>query len=368
MLLATSGVHLISILLLWSQRRPNSHTLAIQIAIDLLYMTSLLYFNGGATNAFVTALLIPVVFASISLGAYYCIGFTLASISAYSLLVWNMPSDMTHHMDMASHYHGMWINFILSGVIIALVVSSMANMVAKRERCIAAHREQQLRQEQILAISIASAQVTHNIATPIATVQLLYEELQEQYPGNILIESGQASLRICAQHLDSFRQQITQIREGETSWLPINELMEKLQDAILLYFPHQRLEFSAELKGGDIWADNMLIPALVNLIHNAVNSNQENGNDRLEVRCYAKQQQCFLEFRDYGTGVTKGNIEALGYELINSNKGLGIAVLLSNMTLERLGGTLHLENHADLGCTTKITLQYRSTPHEVTDH
>lgn len=359
-LIAASLIHLISIALIAKMKRPSPRVLALQIAVDLLTMTLLLAFNGGATNAFVTALLIPVVFSSIGLSWMYCTGFTLAAICAYSLLMLNMSSDMAHHMDMASHYHGMWINFILSTSVIALVVSSMAKMVTRREQFIAAQREQQLRQEQILAISIASAQVTHNIATPLATIQLLYEELQEDYPDNRLIKNGQASLKACTQHLDDFRKQISLIREGHVDWVATKELVAKLQDSALLYFPDQQLKINCDTCDGNIWSDEMLIPALVNLLQNAVNSNHQNGKNMLELNCFINNEQWVMELRDYGKGLNDDDFADLGYELIDSDKGLGIAALLSNMTIERLEGTLQVQNHPDTGCITRVALKFKN--------
>lgn len=367
-LIVTTLLHLLSIKWFGALKTVPNRVMVGQISLDLIAMTSLLVFNGGATNAFVTALLLPVVFACISLKFWFCVSFTIIAMLAYSMLMWNMSNDIGHDTHMAHHYMAMWVNFILSVSIISVVVSSMARMVAKREKRISQQRERQLREEQILAISIASAQVTHNIATPLATVQLLYEELKECYPEDPLVRAGESALKDCATQLNQFRRQIDVIRNGTPHWMSVTEILDTFSEAALLYFPQQKLQLVSSVPCGQIWSDDMLLSALVSLLQNAAIANQEASKTRIELSCYEQGNQCRIELKDFGFGLSRRQIEELGYEPVKSHRGLGISVFLSNVTLSRLGGTLELENHDGGGCLARIYLNYKRMTDEVVNH
>ncbi|WP_051201772.1 sensor histidine kinase [Ferrimonas senticii] len=360
-LLLASLFHVTSMLLLYRQKRPSVFAQALQISAELIIMTALLAVNGGATNAFVSALILPVVFAGVSLSTRYIVAFTTAAMIAYSWLIWQMPKMMVmHEMDMTEHYHGMWVSFLLSVVVIALVVGTMAKMIAKRERAIALQREAQLRQEQLLALGTASAQVTHNVATPLATMQMLYEELAEMHPTDPAVADLAEPLAQCRQHLDYFRQLAVEIREGQIRWQHCKPLLTQLQEAVLLHFPDQKLRCDNGTDG-EVKADGMLLPALLNLVQNAVAANHRTGNNQLQLSVTTDSDRLVLSLRDFGDGIAHDRLQELGGELLASTEGLGIAVLLSNTTLERLGGSLKLSNHPQQGAIATVTLPYRAS-------
>ena len=87
-----------------------------------------------------------------------------------------------HQMNMSGHFIGMWVNFVISACVIALVIGAMNRALQQRERTIAKVREKQLRSEQLVTLDGAAAQITHQLATPIANLQLLFEELVEEIP------------------------------------------------------------------------------------------------------------------------------------------------------------------------------------------
>jgi len=101
-------------------------------------------------------------------------------------------------------------------------------------------------------------------------------------------------------------------------------------------------------------SDAMLLPALTNLIDNGVKSNSKTDNYRIELVVKVSDKELELAFKDFGTGlVTQQNI---GETLVRSEQGFGMAMLLSNITLERLGGSLTLTNHSLQGAVAHVTL------------
>ena len=167
-----------------SQAKPAG--MLMQLTADVLFLTILLSLSGGATNAFVSLLLLPIMIAAITLSARGLAYIAVLAIAAYSLLLIKMPEHSMHQMNMNGHFIGMWVNFVISACVIALVIGAMNRALQQRERTIAKVREKQLRNEQLVTLDGAAAQITHQLATPIANLQLLFEELLEEHPNNDL--------------------------------------------------------------------------------------------------------------------------------------------------------------------------------------
>lgn len=107
----------------------------------MCFLTILLSLSGGATNAFVSLLLLPIMIAAITLSARGLAYIAILAIAAYSLLLIRMPEHSMHQMNMNGHFIGMWVNFVISACVIALVIGAMNRALQQRERTIAKVRE-----------------------------------------------------------------------------------------------------------------------------------------------------------------------------------------------------------------------------------
>ena len=352
--------HTLSILVF---RKRNAGNLAIvfQLIADVVFLTVLLSFSGGATNAFVSLLLLPIVIAAVSLPAGYLLFISSSAIASYSLLLLTMPEHTMHHMDMSNHFIGMWANFLLSVIVVSFVVGAMARVITNRERSIALQREDQLKSEQLLALGVASAQVTHQVATPLANIQLLYEELAEDYPEHEAVLAMAQPLNQCTDQLGYFRTLATSIRENKKAQLSVSELLEQLIDQMHFHFPEQKLTvIQAHVIDSLVESDAMLLPALLNLVQNAIRANRENKQSEITLTVSTKNNELVLQLRDFGLGIEASMNQTqravLGEQMVKSNSGLGMAVFLSNSTFHRLGGKLQLMNHVEQGCIALVNL------------
>ncbi len=359
-IIVESCFHIFSIFI-FRQRDAGNAAIVFQLVADVIFLTILLSLSGGATNAFVSLLLLPIVIAAVSLPASYLLFISLSAIVSYSILLLTMPEHTMHHMDMSNHFIGMWANFLLSVLVVTFVVGAMARVITNRERAIALQREDQLKSEQLLALGVASAQVTHQVATPLANIQLLYEELVEDYPEHEAILAMAQPLASCTSQLGYFRSLATSIRDNKKAQLSVTELLEQLVDQMHFHFPEQALEIiQFEPVHGVIVSDAMLLPALLNLVQNAIRANEENQQQRIILTVSRVNNTLSLQLRDFGSGIeanmNQAQLAVLGEKMVLSESGLGMAVFLSNSTFQRLGGKLKLINHSAQGCIAVVTL------------
>ena len=341
-----------------SQARPIG--MLMQLTADVLFLTILLSLSGGATNAFVSLLLLPIMIAAVTLREKGLAYIAVLAIAAYSFLLIRMPDHSMHQMNMSGHFIGMWVNFVLSASVIALVIGAMSRALKERERTIAKAREQQLRNEQLVTLDGAAAQITHQLASPIANLQLLFEELLEEQPNNPVVVQMQTPLKQCARQLNDFRKLSAQLRnKNTTEHITVNQLQTQIIDTLLLQHPDQHINWLSEPIAATLKSDAMLLPAILNLLQNACIANQKNNQTQLELSWQQDNQhsECiYLLIRDFGSGFSQSQLTELGGQLMPSSQGMGLAVLLSNVTFERLNGSLTLYNHAGGGAVAKVKL------------
>lgn len=335
--------------------------LVTQLIADVLFLGCLLYFSGGATNAFVSLLLIPIAIAAVSLPLRGLAFVACSAIATYSILLWLMPMHMMHG-NMEAHFIGMWLNFLFSTAVVSIVVNQMASIIHRRELTIARYREEQLKQERIIALGVASAQVTHDLATPIASLRLMADELKEDSAVDPeLMTSIDQQLSRCSEKLHAFRQMSEDIKLNKRVEYTGQQLFKQIMRHCQLNYPHVNFRFSEQLNKDDsrvVKADGSLVPAIVNVINNAVIASGELSSNQVDITSVESNSYWQLSIRDFGNGFKPEQFSQLGHLPQPSEKGFGMAILLSNASLERLNGKLELTNHLQGGAQVKMSLPF----------
>ena len=349
--------HLASIVY-FSRLNATNFALALQILADISFLSLLLLYSGGATNAFVSLLLLPLIIAAVCLPLHWLAVCSLTAVSFYTLLVFNMPKHAMHHMDMQEHFLGMWINFVLSALVVTTTISALVKANANKERQMAIQREETLRSEQLMALGTAAAQVTHHLATPIANLQMIYEDLLDEIgENNSLINEMAQPLTQCTEQLAYFRDYASQIKENKINEKCVNTVINEFYDACLLHFPEQRIVLTnLASTSSKISSDSLLLSALINLVQNAVDANRQNQSNQIEINVGESDGQLNIDIEDAGAGFDLELLDSLGHETVKSQKGMGIALFLSNTTVNKLGGKLIIANNQDVGAKVSVRL------------
>lgn len=343
-----------------SEKKSSQKAILIQISADIIFLSLLLFFSGGATNAFVSLLLIPIAIAAVTLTPLLLAVVASLAIASYSILLWSLPMSVMHG-NMQGHFIGMGINFLFSALVVAIVVGKMARSINQQELAIAAYRENLLKQEKVTSLGVASAQVTHQLATPIATVQLLADELSEDLPNNEIVADMQSQLTRCRDSLAEFRSMVFDIKEQVIKVINCQKLFDEIANNVRINNPeihlqlHKNTEINA-IEGVTINADAALLPAILNLINNAIRASKANSSKTLSLTSQIIEGNWQFTIRDYGKGFTLKKLNELGVKPVNSEQGFGMAVFLSHASLERLGGKLALTNHQDGGALVTLSM------------
>ncbi len=369
------------------------------LAIDVGALGALLYFAGGSANPFVSLFLLPPTLAAAMLPARYAWSMAAMTLAAYTFLIfWKLPlpppqGDLAqfdallaratggasehaiHSSGFALHILGMWLNFVISVVVVAFFLTRMAAALKQRERELAVVREAVLRDEQILSLGTLAAGAAHQLGTPLATMAVVIRELELNHAS-----SGDTELRddllLLREQVDRCKQTISQIlassgqgREESLRSLALDAYLQHVLDDWQLIRPHARLR--ATLHGTQpapsIAVARTLEQALLNLLDNAADAADANGASQEVLRFTASwdAEHCRIEILDAGPGLDAEARQRHGEAFFTTKVdggeragGLGIGLFLSNATLERLGGKVELFNREppQSGACTRVTL------------
>ncbi|WP_299491499.1 ATP-binding protein [uncultured Shewanella sp.] len=384
-ILSIEALYLLSQLLLRKGGQFRSKTIFMSLLFDTLFWIAWLFFSGGATNAFISLLLLPIAVAAVLLPRWAAWRLTFVSTLAYTLMIFFEPERamQTQGMNMSSHYWGMWFNFVISSLVLTTSVVFIAQRNREKEAELSVMREAQLRQEKLLALGMASAQMAHQLATPLSSLHLLADEVSDALPNkSMVIDEMKVALGRCENILADLRMATESIRQQKSVIFSVDELITRLQQQLLLWLPQLRLNMALgeEVNLQDNFnADTCLLPVLVALVENAAHASQSKGDDKIQqtdsVKCLesqgddeatqcvnltisflVKEQVLSIAIRDFGEGIPVTLLAQLGHKILKSHQGMGIALLLSHASIERLGGRLLLSNHPEGGAVAEVQL------------
>ncbi|MCK5881325.1 MAG: HAMP domain-containing histidine kinase [Sinobacterium sp.] len=303
----------------------------LHISLTLI-LDSLLWFmaisaTGGAINPAVSYALILLCVSAISLPVKFTFSLLVIMAMAYAALLEFSPHH--HHAMMLSwHLWGMWLLFVLTATIMLWVVQNLTRLIRERDSAIAVFREQQVRDEKLIALGTLSASIAHELSTPLSTISILVED--DESPEGELIK---AQLQRCKSAIETLRV------ERESSYMHGDNFIKKLSDEMLLLSPSANINWS-NLLADTLYTSALLEHALLALINNAVQA----SSGQVDVVIFESVDLTTITITHEGDPITEKLLHQLGKNTVKSQKGLGIGYYLANASIEQLGGYLFIQN------------------------
>ncbi|MEQ8231017.1 MAG: ATP-binding protein [Gammaproteobacteria bacterium] len=337
------------------------HGYLAQLMADMVALSALVYFTGGAFNPFISLFLLPIVFAAAALPAPATAALTVLAIGCYTaLMLAPVRGAPVHHEAglFGLHVWGMWYGFILSALCVALFVAGLARHVRARDRELAALREEALESERYLALGTLAAGTAHELGTPLSTMAVLAGELADT------AESSEARAQItllrdqiarCKDILATISADAGNLQAGAGEAIGVDAYLDGIIAEWRARRPEIRLAFHGEgpRPAPEIVADRVLTQAIVNVIDNAAQA----AATQLAVDGRWSRNELVLTVVDDGTGIAPEIGARLGREAVTTKEdGLGIGLLLARSIVERLGGVLEFSARAERGTTARIAI------------
>ena len=352
----------------WRIRRAESATpveLFSQILVDIVTLSALVFFSGGATNPLVSLLLPPVAIAALTLPARCVLAIGLAAVAAYSaLMVFYVPlplSDATRATRL--HLLGMWLTFAVSALMIAWFVLRMTRLIRLRDAELAATREQALRDERIIAIGTLAAGAAHELGTPLGTMSLLAGELARDPQ---LPDGAREDIALLRQQIVACKEIITGLsrragaeRLENPGIQPVDRWLDAVRQRWHAVRPQaqSRLETSGAQPAPSLVADPRLEQAILNLLYNAAAPSAT----PIDIHVDWTGGEIVIDIHDHGPGFPPEVLMQGGQvEFPSHEQGSGIGLMLTRSAIEQIGGRLLLLNPPDGGALARLQLKTRT--------
>lgn len=330
-----------------SSREIVGHLLA-----DILVLTWLVAWSGGIGNPFSSMFLIIIALAALVLPLRGLLFIAAACVVGYVVIaVWGHDLPHMHGDSFNLHLWGMAANFLLSAMVVLYFSSRLVAALRAHEHEVAMLRERYARNEGIVALATHAAAVAHELNTPLATMTLQLEEMEEVVTDPATTSNVQTMRLLVEVCRDRLRELVASADMGAGNLVNLERVIESwqlLRPAVQLLRQGERLPVAVDPAIGH------LLQALLN---NAADASLQAGSDCVELKLVREGNQLSGEVRDYGNGFHAA-VPFQPEGLFHSTKadGMGMGLALSHATVERLGGQLGMRAQPPRGVLVSFRL------------
>ncbi|PKM15969.1 MAG: hypothetical protein CVV12_05705 [Gammaproteobacteria bacterium HGW-Gammaproteobacteria-2] len=344
---------------LWLRRRAADGELLVllQMIIDVMALTVVLQFSGGPGNPFVSLYLVPVSVAAATMHRRYAMIVAMLAVGLYTWLLYGHQHKM--HLGgsgFATHVTGMWVQFLISAVILLVVLRRFRAIVEDQRKRLAQARERQLRDESLIAVGALAAGTAHELNTPLTTLGMLVDECADSGipPSSEDYRLMREQLLRCRSHVGALATLARRGALGEAIVQPVDAFLDDCLAQWQLLRPGVSVERGSPLPGVLVSVDQALPQALINLLNNAADANAVVGSEQvITLDSKLTDGRYVLHILDRGPGLRPDSDAVSG---LARGTGLGIGLLISNASIERCGGHVRLFAREGGGCVTEVVL------------
>jgi len=350
-----------------------------QLLLDTLCISLLLYFSGGANNPFVSYYLVPLCIAAATLSWNYAAILTAMSVAAYTaLLIYHIPieelSPMSQHHELTMvheghnnhggsqwnmHTLGMWINFMVSALLISYFVVQMARNIRGQDQALTRLREEEMLNQQLMAVATLAAGTAHELGTPLSTIKTLLSEMRDDHPDNPELQADiellQSQVGQCNSTLKNLINRAEQSQAGTQSQQDLHAYCDDIIEQWLIMRPEVEadIQLGKDCPEKHISFDATIGQSMLNLLNNAADACPTG----IAVTMAWSNKEFMLTIDDNGPGIPIEIAEQLGKPFVSTKgKGFGLGLFLSHASISRHGGEIKLYNRDGKGTHTELRL------------
>jgi two-component system, sensor histidine kinase RegB len=355
---------LLTWLRLWKHRAPvEPREVLMQVHADIALFGAVLYFSGGTTNPFAPILAMPLVAAASLPRTWMWLTATSTVVTYLFLLRFNIP--MTHPLGIQEvfrlHSVGDQFSYLITTATLAYFVHKMMASQKAHERTMSDVRERQMRDDTVLSIGAFAAGCAHELSSPLTTMSVVVKELQRETANPQRLAED---LRILEQQVAISKEIVTKFtgaagrrRVDSVAAVRADEFIECIVAKARTLHPTATitLSLSNELPPPVIVSEETLRQAIGNLIDNAVHACPID----VQVNADWLGSDFTITVRDHGPGFPPEAMHKLGRVIFSTkgpSHGSGLGVMLTQVTVNRLGGSLSLSNPPGGGACAQMRL------------
>ena len=353
---AVSNIYLLSF---YVKNLLSNRTAFNFLIIDILQLTFLLYITGGILNPFIFFLIIPSVFASLSLEKktnYILILVTLISIILLTFFhqETNLPFPKKFLIS-EYFYYSIPVSLIIALLFLNYFAITFGEEASLRKDALNKIQQLIAKEHELVSLGGQAAAAAHSLATPLSTIKVITQELSKSLKGNQDIESDMILLTEQVERCNQILKKLTLNPDIEDEFIDyeltlsnyINEIIKSFQSISKKKFFFQNRQDTNPIK---FKRSIEIIYGLRNFIGNA----NKFAKEKIFLTINSDSQITELIIEDDGDGFPKDILDKIGEPYIRTKEknsgtksGLGLGIFI--------GGTLLERNYAKVICRNSIT-------------
>lgn len=251
----------------------------------------------------------------------------------------------------------MWFNFAVCVGVVVFMVLRLRNLLRDREHELASYREENLRNEQVVAVALTAAGAAHELGTPLNTLALLNENLLASAD-----DKNREDLELMRTQIERCRtllQDLSRTAQAAAANEPIaaDRYLQQLAEEWRLLRPtvEAETEWLGSQPTATIQPPANLNQSLINLLNNAADAAP--GTVRIQGKLASDGLQ--IDILDAGPGPAPA-LRAMAAPGRSTKGGLGLGLFLSNASIENLGGQVTLSERENGGTCVSLWLPLRN--------
>ena len=353
---AISNIYLISF---YVKNLLSNKTAFNFLIIDILQLTFLLYFTGGILNPFIIFLIIPSIFASLSLEKktnYVLILITLISIIFLTFFYeeTSLPFPKRSIVD-DYFYFSIPISLIICLFFLNYFAITFGQESTLRKEALDKIQQLIAKEHELVSLGGQAAAAAHSLATPLSTIKLITQELYKSLQGNKDLEKDIILLNEQVERCNQILKKLSinpniddEFIENELTLSNyVNEIIRSFQSISKKKFFFQNKQDTNPIK---FKRSIEIVYGLRNFIGNA----NKFAKEKIFVTINSDSEMTEVIVEDDGDGFPRDILDKIGEPYIrsksknhNTKSGLGLGIFI--------GGTLLERNYAKITCRNSLT-------------
>jgi two-component system sensor histidine kinase PilS (NtrC family) len=365
--------------LLLARRVENGRRLAaVQIAVDTLIVTAILFITGGYASLFSFLYVVVIVYSSLLLPRRGTVIIAALCSIEYGLLV-NLeyyglsnpfsPSDLPLSVSVAWEEILFKIVTTMAGcIVVAFLSSILSEQTLRTRRELQVLEEHVKRVEKMAAVGEMAAGLAHEVKNPLASlsgaIQLLRDDLRYDPDHDRLM---QVILRE-ADRLSALVTNFLLFARPPTGKPEPLELEKAVTETVELfgkrYASEKRIETTLKMQKG-VWVHmdpGHLRQVLWNLLVNAAEAIRESGRIQIDLGT-ARDKQICLRIIDSGAGMNAETLRSIFDPFFTTKpSGTGLGLPIVQRIVEAYHGRLDVQSEPEHGSIFSLYLKQTDSP------
>lgn len=355
--------------------------ITLQIAVDLVILTTILHFSGGIENPVSLFFVFHMIIASIlrSRGQSY-LQATLAVLLYGAMVLMECYGKLPHYALQGLVETPLYLQpkYVLSllfvfSVTLYLIVYMTTSIVEQlRAQQNSLEEANALLEEQDTIKNNYVLRVTHDIKGHLAAIESLVNIVNDQMVGPLnekqhdLVDRAHRRTVKCMAFVQALLRltRMKLVGECPQAEFSLRSTIRTALEAIQDRAREKGISVSSEVAEDidRIYGEPMMIEeTLTNMLFNAVKYTPDGG--RVALRANTDSQWIHLHISDTGIGIPEQEINKIFEEFYRAENartrerdGTGLGLSFAKAVVDRHGGQLSVQNNPDTGCTFRISL------------